>query len=459
MKFLIIAMLLSLVYSATINIPDDYSTIQQGINAESFYKPSHRLIFGALLELLKENKEMDEIVLADKLRSLGHYEEVGGLEELNRLTSRIETTVHAQYWIEIVCEKCLRRRLINTCVGVVEECYQAPGQTSEFLERVEQDIFNLRNDEGSNIAQHVKTPIEAASQLIQKQINKDDTAGGVKTGFLELDSMTQGFLPGQMIVLAARPSVGKTSLAMNFAENAVCQPGLKKPVPTLVFSLEMTSEQLAYRLLCSRARVDMSSLRDGFSSKEGQGRLGDAAKEFKDSPMWIDDASSISIYEIKAKARRLNSSLLNKNRDPLGLIVIDYLQLIQSADRNAPREQQIAEISRAIKGLSKDLQLPVLVLSQLNRDMEKEKRDPRLSDLRESGSIEQDADVVLLLNKQRMVDDAEGEDEDGQVAQGSLGSVDKIKLIVAKQRNGPVGAIQLSFLRHFTRFENFSSAS
>ena len=173
--------------------------------------------------------------------------------------------------------------------------------------------------------------------------------------------------------------------------------------------------------------------------------------------MWVDDASSISVYEIKAKARRLNSSLMNNNEKRLGLIVIDYLQLIQSADRNAPREQQIAEISRSIKALSKDLQLPVIVLSQLNRDMEKEKRDPRLSDLRESGSLEQDADVVLLLNRQQMLDDAEGEDEGGQVSQGSLGSVDKIKLIVAKQRNGPVGAIQLSFLRQYTRFENFAS--
>jgi replicative DNA helicase len=430
--------------------------LQQRVAAESFYKPSHRLIYEALLDLVKQDKvEVDEIILADKLRSMGHLDEVGGIEGINRLTGRIETTVHAAYWIEIVLEKALRRSLISTCVSVVEDCYAAAGEITDFLEKIEQNIFNLRNDQGSTTAQPLRDPVEAASQLISRQINKESSADGVMTGFKDLDAMTQGFLSGQMIVLAARPSVGKTSLAMNFAEHAICPPGMREPIPTLVFSLEMTSEQLAYRLVCSRARVDMSRLREGFSQPKDQARLAQVASDLKEAPMWIDDASTISIYEMKAKARRLNSSLISKKQPPLGLIVIDYLQLISSADRNSPREQQISEISRAIKGMAKDLKLPVVVLSQLNRDMEKEKRDPRLSDLRESGAIEQDADVVLLLNRQHMVDDInEGDDGDGQHAPGPLGSVQKIKLIVAKQRNGPVGDVLLSFLRHYTRFEN-----
>ena len=435
--------------------------LQAGISPDSFYRPAHRLIFEALMELVKDDKvSVDEIILADKLRVLGHLDEAGGFEGLNRLTGRIETTVHANYWMEIVQEKAMRRGLIKACTVVVEDCYQPVGEIGDYLEKIEQDIFNLRNDRGSTMAEPFSGPVEAASQLIQRLINKESVGDGIKTGFDKLDRMTQGFQPGQMIVLAARPSVGKTSLAMNFTENVVCPRSLVDPVPTLVFSLEMTSEQLAYRMLCSRANVDMARLRDGFASRQDQTSLGRAANELKAAPMWIDDASSISIYEMKAKARRLNSSRKNRGLPALGLIVIDYLQLITSFDRKASREQQIAEISRAIKGMSKDLNLPVVVLSQLNRDMEKEKRDPRLSDLRESGAIEQDADVVILLNRQRyLADDVDGgEDGDGHAVQGPLGMVDKIKLIIAKQRNGPVGEFLLAFLRKYTRFENLEES-
>jgi replicative DNA helicase len=241
-----------------------------------------------------------------------------------------------------------------------------------------------------------------------------------------------------MIILAARPSMGKTSLALNFAEAAV-MPKRGEPVATLVFSLEMSAAQLALRMLCSRARVNMKLLRDGLLSKNGeeQNRLVETADEFSKSPLFIDDSSALSIMQLRAKARRIHA------RHKLGLIVVDYLQLLSPTDARMPREQQVAEASRGLKSLAKELDVPVIVLSQLNRSSEKENRTPKLADLRESGSIEQDADVVLMLARPR---DA---DEKFQVA------ADSAELIVAKQRNGPVGELKLTFLRDITRFENF----
>ena len=435
--------------------------VQAGVTVDSFYKPSHRLIYEAILGLLREDQTaVDEIILADKLRSNATLDEAGGIAGLNQLTSRIETTVHAKYWMEIVQEKALRRSLIRACIGVVEDCYQATEGISDHMEKIEQEIFNLRNDQGSTSAVQLAGPIDNAAALVKKQIDRDISASGIMSGFNKLDGMTQGFQPGQMIVLAARPSVGKTSLAMNFAEIACCPLDMRDPVPTMVFSLEMTSDQLAYRMLCSRARVDMSKLREGVAPKGDLRKVLTTASELKKAPMYIDDASTISIYEMKAKARRLNSQLQNRGEPALGLVIIDYLQLISSADRNSPREQQISEISRAIKGMSKDLNLPVVVLSQLNRDMEKEKRDPRLSDLRESGAIEQDADIVMLLNRIQFAGADPGDedgDEDGQSHPANVGKTDTIKLIVAKQRNGPVGDILLTFVRQHTRFENYAS--
>ena len=270
--------------------------------------------------------------------------------------------------------------------------------------------------------------------------NKQDH--GVDSGFKDLDGLTYGFHAGEMVVLAARPSVGKTSLAMNFAENAILPIGSRKPVGVLVFSLEMTATQLATRLMCGRARVDFKRIRDKVASKQDTSDLVQAAMELKKAPLFIDDASNSSILDIRAKARRIHS------KDPLGLIIIDYLQLIRGTDARVQREQQIAEISRGVKGMAKELDIPVVVLSQLNRDSERENRSPRLSDLRESGSIEQDADVVMMLHRPK-----KREDEDGDGS--NFGDVEHIKLILAKQRNGPVGEIDLAFVRRYTRYENF----
>jgi replicative DNA helicase len=285
----------------------------------------------------------------------------------------------------------------------------------------------------------MKDPTQEAMRVIQKMMMKKGELTGVTSGFKDLDTLTWGFQKQEMIVLAARPSMGKTSLALNFVESA-SMPKRGEPVATLLFSLEMSSAQLALRMLCSRAKVNLKLLREGLLSKNGDdnARLVAVADEFSKAPIFIDDSSHLSIMELRAKARRLHA------RQKLGLIVVDYLQLLSPTDSRMPREQQVSEASRGLKALSKELDVPVIVLSQLNRSSETNSRTPKLSDLRESGAIEQDADVVMILTRPK---DA---DEKFQVAS------DSAELIVAKQRNGPVGDLKLTFLRDITRFENFT---
>ena len=274
---------------------------------------------------------------------------------------------------------------------------------------------------------------------------------GVLSGYSDLDALTNGFKPGEMIVLAARPSVGKTSLAMNIVENiAFSTTKNSREKHALVFSLEMSATSLAMRLICGRARVNMNDLRKGFVPKSKAESLHRTSKEFQDASLWVDDTSGLTINQIRAKARRL------KMRKKLDLVVVDYLQLISADARLQSRENQISDISRGLKAMAKELDVPVLVLSQLNRDSEKEKREPRLSDLRESGAIEQDADVVMLLGKHRKGEDVREMDAGSQDTEESE-DFEPIVLILAKQRNGPTGKINLAFRRKFTRFESMQS--
>jgi replicative DNA helicase len=354
-----------------------------------------------------------------------------------QVSSRIPTTAQAVYFIEKVRELHLLRELIKVTTSTVEQCFNYQGGLEEFIDKVEQDVFRVTQDRISDAAKPMKEPTHEAMTVIHKLMMKKGELTGVTSGFKDLDQLTFGFQRQEMIVLAARPSVGKTSLALNVAE-AAALPKKGEPVPTLIFSLEMSSAQLALRMLCSRARVNIKLLRDGMLPKQGpeQQRLVDVADELSKSPLFIDDSSHLTIMELRAKARRLYT------RYKLGLIVVDYLQLLSPTDPKIPREQQVAEVSRGLKAMAKELDLPVLVLSQLNRSSEKENRAPRLSDLRESGSIEQDADVVLML--------APPKDADEKFQASAY------DLVVAKQRNGPVGQFQLTFLKDITRFENYA---
>ena len=409
------------------------------LSASAFYVSANRIIYERLTELYNGGTAIDLAVLAEELKTSKQLDEIGGYAYLTQISGRIPTTAQAGYFIEKVRELYLLRELIKVATGAVENCYSYTGGLEEFIDKVEQDIFKVTQDRISDAAKSMKEPTREAMNVITKMMMKKGELTGVSSGFKDLDQFTFGFQKQEMIVLAARPSMGKTSLALNMAE-AAAMPKRGTPVTTLVFSLEMSAPQLALRMLCARARVNMKLLRDGLLSKNGeeQKNLVQAADEFSKSPIFIDDSSHLTIMELRAKSRRLHA------RQPLGFIIVDYLQLLSPTDPKTPREQQVAEISRGLKALAKELDVPVLVLSQLNRSAEKENRTPKLSDLRESGSIEQDADVVLMLARPK---DA---DEKFQVA------ADSAELIVAKQRNGPVGELKLTFLRDITRFENFT---
>jgi replicative DNA helicase len=414
--------------------------LEARIKPESFYDTKHGIVYERLLDLYNRQAPIDVSVVAEELKTARLLDQIGGYAFLTQVSSRIPTTAQASYFIDKVRELALLREIIRSATGAVEDCYNFTGGIDEFVDQVEAKMFSVTQNRVSESAKQMREPTHEAMNVITKMMMKKGELTGISSGFIELDAKLWGFQRKDMIILAARPSMGKTSLALNFAEHAALpkKAGVQ-PAAVLIFSLEMGASQLALRMLCSRAKVNMKLLRDGLLSKNGdeQNRLVEVADEFSKAPIFIDDSSAISVMQVRAKARRIHS------RTPLGFIIVDYLQLMSPTDARVPREQQVAEASRGLKALAKELDVPVLVLSQLNRASEKESRVPRLSDLRESGSIEQDADVVLMLARPR---DA---DEKFQVA------ADSAELIVAKQRNGPVGELKLTFLRDITRFENF----
>ena len=420
--------------------------IEQAIASDHFYNQSHQLIYDALLVLHKENLEADEILLSDKLSDLGNLDRVGGREFLIELTSRIDTIGHAPLWIDIVKQKAILRKCIYVAFEIIDDANQLQGNVDDFLSAIEQRVCSLGDQNNVRSSVPFREPVNHAMEQIQRMLSHEEM-DGLLTGYKDLDSLTNGFKPGEMIVLAARPSVGKTSLAMNIVENiAFSKKYEKNPKNILVYSLEMSATSLAMRMICGRARVNMNDLRRGFVRKDYAEKLNDISKDFQKASLWVDDTSGLSVNQIRAKARRL------KSRNRLHLIVVDYLQLIAGDTKAMSRENQISDISRGLKAMAKELDVPVIVLSQLNRDSEKERRDPRLSDLRESGAIEQDADVVMLLGKHRKGEDIrESDQSDDNDGQGE--DFEPIKLLLAKQRNGPTGNVDLAFRRKYTRFE------
>ena len=414
--------------------------MESKLTPDAFYIPANRLIYEKICDLYQTRPPVDLAVLAEELKTQQLLDTVGGYAYLTQISGRIPTTAQAQYFIDKVRELYLLRQMIRVSTGVVDRCLNYQGGIEEFIDTVERDFFEITQGRISDAAKPMKEPTKEAINVINKMMMKKGELTGVSSGFKDLDALTFGFQKQEMIILAARPSMGKTSFALNIAESAAL-PKKGEGVSVLVFSLEMSSAQLALRMLCSRARVNMKLLREGLIPKNGEEfkNLVNVADEFSKAPIFIDDSSHLTIMELRAKSRRLCARM----NGTIGLIIVDYLQLISSTDPQVPREQQVSEISRGLKALAKELNVPVIVLSQLNRSSEKENRTPKLSDLRESGSIEQDADVVLMLARPK---DA---DEKFQVA------ADSAELIVAKQRNGPVGDLKLTFLRDITRFENF----
>jgi replicative DNA helicase len=411
--------------------------------AGTFYDLRHQCIYEVLVEMYDRKDAIDLITLQQQLKDRNQLESVGGIAYLASLPDAVPSAANLSYYAEIMSEKLLLRRMIHTCTEVVGRVYDHEGEVDQLLDEVERDILRISESRVEESTSGIKELVHKAISTIEEYHQRQGMLTGIATGFVDFDKMTTGLHGGEMIVIAARPSMGKTSLAMNMVEHMA----IDQRLPVGVFSLEMTAESLVLRMLCSRSRVNLRNVREGFLAERDFPKLTGAAGKLANAPLFIDDTGALSILELRAKARRM------AQQHGVKLFVVDYLQLLHSTARRAEnRQQEIADISSGIKALAKELAVPVIVLSQLNRELEKDRnRKPRLSDLRESGAIEQDADLVALLYKPGGGEDEEG----GEVDQDAL----PVNLLIAKQRNGPTGDVHLTFLKGFTRFENAAKVS
>src|SRR5436189_2362697 len=411
------------------------------INEECVYVPAHQTIYNVLVDLWNTGQAIDLITFTQVLRDRNLLESVGGAAFVTGLFTFVPTAANVQYYLDIVRDKYILRGIISAATESVRRAYEEQDEVNNLLDEVEQRIFAVGEDRFKGQMLTMKDQVMEAIESIEKLYERKGGITGISTGFVEFDRMTSGMHGAEMIVIAARPSMGKTALVMNIAEHVAVQEKL----PVGVFSLEMSSQQLVQRLLCSRARVNLQKVRDGFLAERDFPSLTAAASKLAEAKIFIDDSAGLSILELRAKARRL------KAQQDVQLIIVDYLQLLRSTSRRAHdnRQLEISEISAGLKGLAKELKIPIIVVAQLNRNPEirtgSGKGVPRLADLRESGSIEQDADLVGLLVREEYYADS---DEERTELEG------KAELIIAKQRNGPIGQVKLTFLKEFTRFDH-----
>ncbi|HEU5070662.1 MAG TPA: replicative DNA helicase [Verrucomicrobiae bacterium] len=413
-------------------------------DSEVFYDLRHQTIYDAIQAMYDKREAVDLITLQQRLKDKQMLEQVGGLAYLSSLQDTVPSAANLSYYLDIVLEKAVLRKMIRTCTDIVARAYENEGEVDTLMDEVERDVLRISESRIQGATSSMKELVKKAITTIEDFHQRQGMLTGISTGFADFDKMTSGLHGGEMVVIAARPSMGKTSLAMNIVEHVV----LEERLPVGVFSLEMTAESLVLRMLCSRSRVNLRNVREGFLAERDFPKLTGAAGKMASAPLFIDDSAGLSILQMRAKARRMHQ------QHGIKLLVIDYLQLLHSTAARAKesRQQEIADISGGIKALAKELNVPVIVLAQLNRELEKDKsRKPRLSDLRESGSIEQDADLVGLLYKPS-VDDEEG---------GGSGDQDSrpVNLLIAKQRNGPTGDVNLTFLNSITRFESAAKVS
>lgn len=419
----------------------DNEAINQAIEiltAEDFYRESHREIFRAMVALSERSQPVDAITLTDALRTGGVLEAVGGAGYIAELAACVPTAANAGHYARIVREKALLRSLASTSTEIASGAYDSPPNVDEYLDESEHKIFEISERRVRQSFHSMPELTRESIRLLERLYERKELVTGVPTGFLDLDRLTAGLQPADLIVIAARPSMGKTALALNIAAHAAieCEPR----VGVALFSLEMSKEQLVLRMLCAEGRVDSSKARAGYLGERDFPKLAQAAARLAEAPIFIDDSSDTSPIVLKAKCRRL----MRERNSNLGLIIIDYLQLMRSARPGESREKEIAEISRSLKALAKELQVPVVALSQLNRQVEtRPDRRPLLADLRESGAIEQDADVIAFIYRDEMY---HRDSKDPGVAE----------VIIAKQRNGPTGTAKLTYLTQFTRFENYA---
>jgi replicative DNA helicase len=418
--------------------PECIGDVIETVKMDAFYRIEHQYIYDAIVTLFEKNRShgVDAVLIRDELAKRGQLDEVGGPEYIGKLMDSVPSSANVAYYAGIVKDKALMRQIITVTTDILNEAYDESGEPEEKLDEAERRIFEITDKKITGSAVGLKELVTRAYELIEKRDGNYIT--GLPSGFNELDDLTCGLQNGEMIVIAGRPSMGKTSFALNIAEYI----GLKEKKPIAIFSLEMGKQQLAERFLCSVSAIDAQLVRKGMLSTEYYDKLVDACGLLSDAPIYIDDTASLTPLELRAKARRL------KSRYRIQCVVVDYLQLMHLGAKNVEsRQQEITTISRYIKALARELNIPVVILSQLNRSPEgREGHRPRMSDLRESGSIEQDADVIMLLHREDYYHRGEENYQEDNTAE----------LIIAKQRNGPTGSIKLTFRERITRFENAS---
>jgi replicative DNA helicase len=428
--------------------PRTFNQVAEFLQPDDFYHPALRAIYEAMLELERSSKPIDSLTVVEQMRALETVEKLrafNGPDYLTELAAKVVTVENIEYHARIVRGKATARRLVSACSEIAARGYGEYGDVDEFIDAAEHEIFEVAQRSQKSSFEPIKKILKETISALGRRYERKQAITGVPTAYHKFDDMTAGLQPGDLVIIAARPSMGKTSFVMNAVQNAA----LMHNVPALVFSLEMSKVSLGERLLCAQARVDSSKLRRGMLDQRDWVLITKAASDIAEAPIFIDDTGSPTLLEIRAKSRRWRADTkIFKAPDQLGMVVIDYMQLIQGrATRDDNRQREISEISRGLKALAKELSVPVIALSQLNRSLEnREDKRPKLSDLRESGAIEQDADLICFIYRDEVYSKDQCKDEDRGVAE----------IIIGKQRNGPTGTCRLAFLNTYTRFENLA---
>ncbi len=413
------------------------NSVLEVLHVDDFYSEAHRKIFAAIIELYDRNEPSDLITLSNILRSKNQLDQAGGASYLSTLADNVPSAANIDHYSKIVKEKSILRKLIGTATDILGKSYNAGTDIDTVLDEAERAIFDISENKIRPAFSPFKDIIKESVKTIERLYERKELVTGVPTGFEKMDDITSGLQKSDLVIIAGRPSMGKTAFALNIAQYAA----LEANVAVAIFSLEMSKEQLALRMLSSEARVDSQRIRRGFLGEADWPRLISAAGRLSEAQIFIDDSSAITALEMKAKARRLKSTV------DLGLIILDYLQLMRSGGyRETSREQEISEISRSLKALAKELNVPVIALSQLNRKLEdRTNKRPQMADLRDSGAIEQDADLIAFIYRDEVYEKSEENPEKGMA-----------EIIIGKQRNGPTGMVKLAFQDKFARFENLA---
>jgi replicative DNA helicase len=415
---------------------DNFGSALEILKPQDFYKESHKLIFETMISLFENSEPQDVLTVSNLLRDTGQLEKSGGTLYLATLTSIVPVTSNIVSYAKIIREKSVLRQLIGVNTDIAARCYEEQNDIDLLVDQAEQAIFDIAGKKSGQNFTPIKTIVPDAFKTVEQLYKRQELITGVPTGYKEIDTKTAGLQPSDLIIIAARPSMGKTSLAMNIAQHAA----LVEKTGVAVFSLEMSKEQLVMRLLSSAGRIDSQRIRTGRLLSDDWPKLTRAVGMLSEAPIYIDDTPAISVLEMRAKVRRLASQY------DIGLIVVDYIQLMRGRTNIENRTQEISEISRSLKALAKEHKMPVIALSQLNRGLEsRNDKRPIMSDLRESGAIEQDADVICFIYRDEVYNKSEENPERGSA-----------EIIIAKQRNGPTGSVRLTFIKEFTMFENMS---